>query len=89
METIEQLDSLLDSMDLENAFIGYVKASGIAFSHKQWKISKEIVMTQIRALIGRYSPIEDLAFYPRLNILDNMIKTALEYRPDAAASLPQ
>lgn len=89
VETIDELDSLLDSMNLEKTFIRYVRASGIPFSYSQWKISGEIVMTQIRALIGRYSPIEDLAFYPRLNTLDNMIKTALEYRSDAAASLPQ
>lgn len=89
VETIDELDSLLDSMNLEKTFIRYVRASGIPFSYSQWKISGEIVMTQIRALIGRYSPIEDLAFYPRLNTLDNMIRTALEYRSDAAAPLPQ
>lgn len=89
VETIDELDSLLDSMNLEKTFIRYVRASGIPFSYSQWKISGEIVMTQIRALIGRYSPIEDLAFYPRLNTLDNMIRTAVEYRSDAAASLPQ
>ena len=89
VETNDELDSLLDSMNLEKTFIRYVRASGIPFSYSQWKISGEIVMTQIRALIGRYSPIEDLAFYPRLNTLDNMIRTALEYRSDAAAPLPQ
>lgn len=75
-ETLEELSDLLDSMDLENGFKSYLASRGIAVDPHQWDISGDIVMVQIRALVGRYSPLDDRAFYPIIAEIDNVIEVA-------------
>ena len=41
-----------------------------------------IVLTQLRALVGRYSPLDDYAFYSILAELDNMLTVAVETPAD-------
>ena len=63
-------------MDLENGFKSYLAGRGIAVDPHQWDISGDIVMVQIRALVGRYSPLDDRAFYPIIAEIDNVIEVA-------------
>jgi hypothetical protein len=44
---------------------------------KQWAISREIVLTQLRAMVGRYSAMDDEAFYPLIAPLDPVIQRAI------------
>ena len=39
-----------------------------------WKISGDILMTQVKAVIGRYTPMGDDAFYPIYLENDNVVQ---------------
>lgn len=75
---LKTLNSLLDRMNLEPDFLNYVKEAGITFDKAGWDMSGDIIMTQIRAYIGRNTPMDDNAFYPIIAKLDNVIQTAIE-----------
>lgn len=72
--SLDELNLLLDSMDLESGFRKYLKRTGVPINEAQWKISEDIFMTQIRAMVGRYSKLEDEAFYPIIADIDNVIQ---------------
>ena len=74
---IEELNSFLASLDLEEGFISYLKDNSVEVKSAEWKISKDIVLTQLQALVGRYSPLDDYAFYSILAKLDNMVEAAV------------
>lgn len=75
--TLEELNGLLGSMNLEEGFLSYLSRRGVAVDSRQWRISGDIVMVQLRALVGRYSPLDDSAFYPIIAAIDNVIQAAL------------
>lgn len=77
IEEIEELNSFLASLDLEEGFISYLKDNSVEVKSAEWKISKDIVLTQLQALVGRYSPLDDYAFYSILAKLDNMVEAAV------------
>ncbi len=74
---INQLNKVLKTMDIEQGFQQYVSDHGIKINQKQWNESKEVLMTQVRALIGRYSSMDDNAFYPLISKIDNVIQIAI------------
>ena len=74
IENLAELNILMDSMNLEREFKNYLRDNSIRVIESQWKISEDIIMTQIRAMIGRYSKLEDEAFYPIFAEIDNVIQ---------------
>lgn len=74
IENLAELNILMDSMNLEREFKNYLRDNSIRVVESQWKISEDIIMTQIRAMIGRYSKLEDEAFYPIFAEIDNVIQ---------------
>ena len=74
--SLDELNALLDSMDLENCFLAYLRLKGVTVDMEQWRVSRQFVLTQLRALVGRYSSLDDNAFYPILAEIDNVIQTA-------------
>lgn len=74
IENLAELNTLMDSMNLEREFKNYLRDNSIRVVESQWKISEDIIMTQIRAMIGRYSKLEDEAFYPIFAEIDNVIQ---------------
>ena len=77
IETLNELNALLDSMNLEAGFLSYLSRCGVSVDPRQWDISGDIVLVQLRALVGRYSPLDDRAFYPIIAAIDNVIQTAV------------
>jgi carboxyl-terminal processing protease len=71
------LNKVLDGLNLEDAYLNYVKNQGLKVDRKQWAISREVVMTQLRAMVGRYSAMDDAAFYPLIAPLDPVIQRAI------------
>ena len=49
----------------------------LLYTSSDWEISGEIIMTQVKAVIGRYTPMDDDAFYPIYLKNDNVIKRVL------------
>jgi len=78
VKDLASLEKLLNSMNLESKFLNYAAQRKMKPSPKEWKECKEIVLIQIKALIGRYSPLDDEAFYPIMAQIDNVMKTAIE-----------
>lgn len=80
VESMEELNILLDSMNLEAGFKNYLRSQNIKVTDRDWNISGDILVTQLRALVGRYSPMDDKAFFPVINRLDKTIETARNYK---------
>lgn len=76
--TFANLETLLDRMDLEAEYIKYLKGTGLKVPQDQWNRSRHFVLVQLRALIGRYSPLDDLAFYPIIREIDNVMDEVLK-----------
>ena len=60
-------------MNIPNEFLIYAKANGVVPKEGEWDKSKEILVTQLKGLTGRYSVLDDDAFYPYILKIDNVI----------------
>lgn len=78
LNDMESLNAFLDGFDVPGKFLSYVKSKGITPTDAEWNESKEYLVTQVRALIGRYSPMDDKAFYPIYLTTDRLIQHVLE-----------
>ncbi len=74
---MEELNLLLDNMNLQSALYSYLRANSVDVPKAQWDESGKVIMTQLRALIGRYSKLEDNAFYPIIDDIDNVLQRAV------------
>lgn len=79
VKTLDGLNSLLDGMNLEEGFLAYLSRCGVAVDPRQWEKSGNIVLVQLRALVGRYSPLDDNAFYPIIAAIDNVVTAAVNH----------
>ncbi|MEZ7874463.1 MAG: S41 family peptidase [Bacteroidales bacterium] len=70
------LIKFLESKNLEKRFLDYASEKGIVPKTDDWKLSGDIIITQLKALIGRYSPLDDKAYYPIISKIDNVIQAA-------------
>lgn len=81
LQAIEDYDSLLKYLDragLEAAFLSFAKAKdGLTPVIDEWNGEKQYMLTQIRALVGRYSKLGDKAFYHLYLQTDDVFKKAL------------
>ena len=71
------LNRFLDGLDLKNDFIAFTKAQGVVPTAAEWEVSGPLILVQLRALIGRNTPMNDDAFYPIYLSTDNVIEAAL------------
>jgi carboxyl-terminal processing protease len=78
IKTLTQLDALLSSMKIETNFLAFAKTNGVIAKSNEWNASKEIIVTQIEGLVGRYTTLDDDAFYPYILKTDNLIHKTLE-----------
>lgn len=76
VKDLKSLNVLLDSMNIESNLKEYLINHNVKVVQKEWNISKELLINQARALIGRYSPLDDNAYYPIVLTLDNVVQVA-------------
>ena len=76
IKTISELQKFLDSRNIEASFLKYGAGQGAVPKNDDWQISKDIILTQVRALIGRMTPMGDKAFYPIYLTTDKIIDIA-------------
>lgn len=74
VKTFQQLEKLISTIDFERGFLAYAKENGVMPKSGEWEKSKEVMLLQIKGLFGRYSILDDHAFYPYLLKVDNVIK---------------
>ena len=76
----EELKAYLASLKLDEQFLEYAaKVDGIKPGKGEWDKSKEYMMPQINALVGRYSKLDDEAFHRFYLPIDDNIQTALKH----------
>ena len=72
--SMEDLRELLGRIDIGRGFRNYAAANGVPLPDvAEWRKSEEIIVTQIKGLFGRYSKLDDIAFYSYLLQIDNAI----------------
>ena len=72
------LNRFLDGVGLEAGFLSYAASQGVVPAGRDWEISGQTVLIQLRALIGRHTPMNDDAFYPIYLQLDNVVDAAMD-----------
>ena len=73
-----ELDSFLDRIDVGSQFLDYAaRVDGIRPKEGEWEETKPYLMPQLKALVGRFSKLEDEAFYRFYIPIDDTIQTAL------------
>ena len=75
---MDALERFLDGLDLKRQFIAYTSSLGVVPSPEEWEVSGQTILVQVRALIGRSTPMNDEAFYPIYLQIDNVVQTALK-----------
>ena len=79
IDDFNRLSSWLDSIDLERQFLDFAFiADGLKPEKDEWEKTKEYMLPQLKALTGRFSKLEEEAFYRFYLPIDETIKLALK-----------
>jgi len=79
IEGYDELLAYLDRAGLEKAFLDFaVTRDNLKPSEEEWVLEKPYMMTQVRALVGRYSKLGDKAFYHIYLQIDETYKKAMD-----------
>ncbi len=78
VKTFEELESLIATIDFEGGFLSFARQNGVVPKGNEWERSKVFIVTQLKGLFGRYSVLDDKAFYPYVLKVDNVVQTILE-----------
>ena len=79
INTYPAMDRFLTELNLQAAFPAYAKRQdGIPCSAAEWDQSAFYLVPQLQALIARYSPLGENAFYKYYLPVDNTVERALE-----------
>ena len=74
-----KLESYMNSLDLESQFLDYAaRVDGIRPRKGEWEETKIYLMPQINALVGRYSKLDQEAFYRFYLPIDDILLKAIE-----------
>ena len=83
LQAIDDYDVLLKYLDgagLERQFLAFARErDGLAPKGREWEVERSYMMTQIRALVGRYSKLGDNAFYHLYLSTDEVFKAAMAH----------
>ena len=78
IKTYAQLESYIRSANLERAFLSFAESRDkLKCTEAQWDKTKLYLMPQINALVGRYSPLGENAFYRLYLPIDDTVQKAL------------
>ena len=74
-----RLLSYLDRAGLERQFLAFAKdRDGLVPEKEEWGTDRQYVMTQVQALVGRYSKLGDKAYYHLFLQTDDCFKAAMQ-----------
>ncbi len=74
----DRLLTYLDRSGLEQQFLSFAKSKdGLVPSPGEWETDRPYLLTQIRALVGRYSKLGDKAYYHLFLQTDDVFKAAM------------
>ena len=79
IDDFDQLDKYLENIDLGKQFLDFaVNVDGIKPKEGEWEETAEYLMPQLKALVGRFSKLDDEAFYRFYLPIDDTIQAALK-----------
>ena len=79
LTTIAELTAFLDSdPSLVDDFIRYAEREGVRTTRKEIEASRELLLAELRAYIGRNTPLEDAGFYVNIYPIDNTLLSAVK-----------
>lgn len=77
--SVEGLNKFLDAdATLLTEFVNYAAQNGVSVSGAELAVSRKLLTSQLRAFIGRNTPLEDAGFYSQIYKEDNTTIRALE-----------
>ena len=78
IKSLKQLDSMFERYNLVDDFVAYAERHGVARNRGQIATSRQIISAQLRAYIGRNTPLGDAAFYYNIYPSDKVLQRAVE-----------
>lgn len=79
IERYEELLAYLEKSGLESGFLSFARQKdGLVPSAEEWAVERQYMMTQVNALVGRYSKLGDNAFYHLYLQIDETYKEAIK-----------
>lgn len=72
------LERLIATIELEKGFLAFARQNGVVPKGKEWEESKEVILQQLCGLFGRYTVLDDNAFYPYILRIDNVVDKVKE-----------
>lgn len=87
IDDFARLESYMESLDLERQFLDYAaRVDGFRPAKGEWEESRSYMMPQINALVGRYSKLDQEAFYRFYLPIDDILLSALAHPSDVLPS---
>ena len=87
VQTLDELEALLDSdRTLVDDFIRYAARKGVAPRYGDIARSRKVMEAQLRAYIGRNTPLESDGFYYNIFPIDNVVSRTIEWLEEHPAS---
>lgn len=78
LDDMKSLNAFLDGLSLKEKFVKFAAEAGVQLKEGEWEKSGKIIETQLRALIGRNTPLNDEAFYQIYLSIDNVVDAAMK-----------
>ena len=79
VQTMDELTALLDSdKNLFDDFVRYAATQGVRPNYRDIARSRKVMEAQLRAYIGRNTPLEDDGFYYNIFPIDNVVNRSIE-----------
>lgn len=78
VKSLEELDALFEESDLMGGFLKYAKQNGVTPSDKDLESSKEIIITQIKAYIGRNALSDESGYYYNIYPIDDVMQRSVK-----------
>lgn len=78
IKTLKELEDFYEKINIGGQFLKFATLNGVKAADKDWEESRELITLQLKGLIGRYSSLDDDAFYPFILKIDNLAQKVLE-----------
>lgn len=86
IDDFSELQEYIDGLGLDRKFLQFAAKDGIVPAEGEWEKSEPYMMPQLEALVGRYSKLDDEAFYRFYLEIDDAIGVAVD-SPSSVAAL--
>lgn len=78
VKSIEELDKVLAESELMTEFLKYAERGGVIPTKEDLRKSREVIMTQIRAYIGRNALSDESGYYYNIYPIDDVMQRAVK-----------